>query len=107
MQGQSVLNIKDSELGELLSRAGLSLLLVTSAWDGHGVIMQALLESLASRYQSVYFGVASVEDSPVICKVFNVTNPPGLLFVKDGELIDHIQGAVGGSKITDLIEQNS
>lgn len=107
MQGPTVKNIDDTKIGELLARSGLSLLLVTSAWDGHGAIMRALLDSLSHRYRNVFFGVATVEDSPVICKVFNLTNPPGLLFVRDGELIDRIQGAVGGSTITDLIEHNS
>jgi len=107
MQGKTLRDIDDNRIGELLSRRGLSVLLVTSAWDGHGVIMRALLDSLSERYHEVYFGVATVEDSPVICKLFNVTNPPGLLIVKDGELIDRVQGAIGGSTITDLIEQNS
>jgi hypothetical protein len=39
--------------------------------------------------------------------VFNVTNPPGLLFVKDGELIDRVMGAIGGRTITELIERHS
>ena len=107
MQGQKILNIDDSKIGDLLSRTGLSLLLITSSWDGHGIILRTLIEGLAGRYQRVFFGIADVEDSPTICKVFNVTNPPGLLLLKNGELIDRIQGAVGGSTIVDLIEHNS
>jgi thioredoxin-like negative regulator of GroEL len=107
MQGQTLVDIDDTKIGELLNSSGLTVLLVTSAWDGHGVIMRALLGSLSGRYQKVSFVAATVEDSPTICKIFNVTNPPGLLFVKDGELIDQVQGAVGGSTIIDLIEYNS
>ena len=107
MQSQTLLNIDDKKINELLTRSGLSLLLVTSSWDGHGVIMRSVLEGLAERYRSIGFAMADVEESPLICKLFNVTNPPGLLFVKDGELIDRLQGAVGGSTITTLIEENS
>ncbi len=107
MHGQNLTTVNDAKINELLTRSGLSLLLITSSWDGHGVIMRTLLEGLSNRYSKVFFGVADVEDSPRICKVFNVTNPPGLLFVRDGELIDRVQGAVGGSTIIELIERNS
>ena len=107
MQGQNLSQINDDKVNEVLSHSGLSVLLITSPWDGHGIIMRTLLEGLSSRYRKVFFGVADVEDSPRICKVFNVTNPPGLLLVKDGELIERTSGAVGGSSIVDMIERNS
>lgn len=107
MQGQLLLNIDDGKIGDLLTRQGLSVLLVTSSWDGYGVIMRTLLEGLAERYRQVDFAVADVESSPQVCKVFNVTNPPGLLLIHDGELVDRVQGAVGGSTIINLIENNS
>jgi thioredoxin 1 len=107
MQGHNLTQTTDSKIGDLLGRSGLSVLLITSSWDGHGVIMRTLLDSLSNRYERVHFGVADVESSPQICKIFNVTNPPGLLFVKDGELIDRVVGGVGGSTITELIERHS
>ena len=107
MQGHSLTQVNDAKIAELLSRSELSLLLITSHWDGHGIIMRTLLEGIASRYPKVSFGVASVDDSPRLCKLFNVTNPPGLLFVRDGELIDRLQGPVGGRTITQLIERHS
>ncbi|MCP9234542.1 thioredoxin family protein [Lewinella sp. JB7] len=107
MHSYTLEKFDDAKINELLTRPGLSLLLITSSWDGHGIIMRALLEGLAKRYGKVLFAVADVEDSPRICKIFNVTNPPGLLFVRDGELIDRVQGAVGGSSIVELIEHNS
>ncbi len=107
MQGQNLKQINDTKISELLTHAGLSVLLITSTWDGHGIIMRTLLDGLSNQYSKVFFGVADVEDSPRICKVFNVTNPPGLLLVRDGELIERAMGAVGVSGIVDLIERNS
>ncbi|PHK98224.1 hypothetical protein CGL56_11000 [Neolewinella marina] len=107
MQGQNLTHINDAKINEVLAHAGLSVLLITSTWDGHGIIMRTLLEGLSNRYGKVFFGVADVEDSPRICKVFNVTNPPGLLLVKDGELIERAMGPIGGSGIVELIERNS
>ena len=85
----------------------MSVILITSTWDGHGIIMRTLLEGLANRYSKVMFSVADVEASPRICKIFNVTNPPGLLVVKDGELIERTSGAIGGSSIAELIDRNT
>ena len=107
MQGHTLIQISDTKVAELLGRTELTVLLITSSWDGHGIIMRALLEGIANRYPQVAFGVADVEDSPRLCKLFNVTNPPGLLFVRDGELINRIQGAIGGTTITQLIERHS
>lgn len=107
MQGQKLQQINDAKVNELLAHSGLSVLLITSTWDGHGIIMRTLLEGLSNQYTKVFFGVADVEDSPRLCKVFNVTNPPGLLLVKDGELIHRAMGPIGGSAIIELIESNS
>ena len=107
MQGHQLTQFNDAKLPELLTHPELTLLLITSNWDGHGIIMRTLLEGLASRYGNVSFGVADVEKSPRMCKIFNVTDPPGLLFVRDGELIDRLQGPVGGRSITDLVERYS
>ena len=107
MQGQNLVQITDQKVNEVLTNSGMSVVLITSTWDGHGVIMRTLLEGLSNRYSKVFFGVADVEASPRICKVFNVTNPPALLVVKDGELVERTTGAIGGSGIADLIERNS
>ncbi|WP_116127636.1 thioredoxin family protein [Lewinella sp. IMCC34183] len=107
MQGQRLQQINDTKLNELLAHSGLIVLLITSTWDGHGIIMRTILEGISNQYTKVLFGVSDVEDSPRICKVFNVTNPPGLLLVKDGELIERAMGAIGGSAIVELIERNS
>lgn len=107
MQGQNLKQITDEKLIEVLSHPGVCVILITSTWDGHGIIMRTLLEGLSNRYGKVFFGIADVESSPRICKLFNVTNPPDLLVVKDGELIERTSGAVGGSTIVDMIERNS
>ena len=107
MRGYQLTQINDAKLPELLMRPELTLLLITSNWDGHGIIMRTLLEGLAGRYGNVSFSMADVEQSPRICKIFNVTDPPGLLFVRDGELIDRLQGPVGGRGILQLVERYS
>jgi hypothetical protein len=106
MQGQ-ISQTTDQQIGTLLGYPGLTVLLITSSWDGHGIIMRTLLEQISSRYAKVRFRVADVEDTPQLCKIFNVANPPGLLFIRDGELIHRAAGAIGGSTIVNLIERHS
>lgn len=107
MQRSDLITINDDKLGDILSQNGLTIILVTSSWDGYGIIMRSLLERKAVEYGNIRFCVADVETSPKLCRLFNVTAPPGLLLVRNGELIDHRSGAMGGNAIGDFIEQNS
>lgn len=107
MQGQNISKISDADLPQLLTRQGTTMLLISSSWDGHGIIMRALLGNISDHYVNVVFEVANVENSPRICKLFNVSNPPALLLVKDGELVERVMGAVAGGEIKHLLENNS
>jgi len=95
--------IEDRHIAEVLSRQGLTVILMSSPWDGNGIILQGILDGLATRYQTVTFCFADYEASPRLARLFNLLSPPGILFVKDGEMIQRITGPVSAGKIEEII----
>lgn len=96
-------SIEDRQIAELLSRKGLSVILMSSPWDGNGIILRGILEGLTTRYRAVNFCSADYEESPRLARLFNLLSPPGILFVKDGEMVQRITGPVSAGRIEELI----
>lgn len=96
-------DIEDPQIAEVLSRHGLTVILMTSAWDGNGVILRSILEGLTPRFRSVRFCAADYEASPRLARLFNLLTPPGILFVKDGEMIQRLTGPVSAGRLNELL----
>ena len=106
MTGQNLKQLDDTDIGLILSTEGLSVVLLTAAWDGNGIILSSIIESLSGRYKRVSFCTADFESSPQLAKLFNMPRPPGLVFVKNGELVGRIVGPAGVDQIEDFINDH-
>ena len=96
-------SIEDRQIAEILSREGLTVILMSSPWDGNGIILRGILEGFTSRYRAVHFCLADYEESPRLARLFNLLSPPGILFVKDGEMVQRITGPVSAGRIEEMI----
>ncbi len=105
MTGQNLKQFDDTDIGQILSAEGLTVVLLTATWDGNGIILSTIIEGLSGRFKRVSFCVVDFEVSPQLAKLFNMPRPPGLVFVKDGELVGRIVGPVGVDQIEELINQ--
>ena len=99
--------IDDSNIPALLSQEGLTVVLMTSPWDGNGVIMQRIMESISGQFTSVHFSKADYESSPGLARLFNLLSPPGIVFVREGELMHRITKPISAGKISELINANA
>lgn len=95
--------IEDRHISEVLSHQGLSVILMSSPWDGNGIILRGILEGLTARHRAVNFCVADYEESPRLARLFNLLSPPGIVLVKDGEMIQRITGPASAGRIEALI----
>lgn len=95
--------ISDQRIGDLLAREGLHVVLMSSPWDGNGVIMRNIVESVAPKNRNVQFYQADYEDSPQLARLFNLLSPPGLLFIRDGELVKRVVKPLSAGGVQDLI----
>jgi thioredoxin-like negative regulator of GroEL len=96
--------IADGQIATVLANAGLTVILMTAPWDGNGIIMSSILKGFVSRYRNVSFCVADYEDSPRLTRLFNLTAPPGIIFVKDGEMVERLTGPVNASRLNELLQ---
>ena len=99
--------ITDHQIPFLLAEEGLTVILMSSPWDGNGIIMRNIMEGIVKQYGQVHFYQADYEDSPQLARLFNLLSPPGLLFVKDGELVQRITKPMSAESIQDLIHANA
>ncbi|MEM6771430.1 MAG: thioredoxin family protein, partial [Bacteroidota bacterium] len=99
--------ISDKRIPQLLAQAGLTVILLSSPWDGNGIIMRSIVEGIAGQYPNVTFCQANYEDTPQLARLFNLLNPPGLLLVRDGELVHRITKPMSAGNIQELIQANA
>ncbi len=95
--------IEDRQIGEVLTNRGLTVLLMTAPWDGNGIILRGIIEGFVPHFRSVSFLEADYESCPRLARLFNLMSPPGILFVKDGEMVNRVSGPVSAGRINELI----
>ncbi len=100
-----LLTIDDQQISDLLQAEGLTVVLITSPWDGNGIILRSIIDDLAGRYRSVNFRVADYETCPRLARLFNLMSPPGILLIREGEMLERLTGPVSAGKISKLIQE--
>jgi thioredoxin 1 len=64
-------------------------------WCGPCQMIAPVIEELASDYAGkVVFGKLNVDENPTIAAEYGIMSIPTLLFVRNGELVDRLIGAV-------------
>lgn len=99
--------ITDNQIPQLLAEEGLMIILMSSPWDGNGIIMRNIVEGIANKQTSIRFYHADYENCPQLARLFNLLSPPGLLFIRDGELVHRITKPMSAGNIQDLIHANA
>lgn len=98
-------NIDDQQISNLLQTDGLTVVLMTAPWDGNGIILRSIIENLAAQYRSVAFRIADYEACPRLARLFNLLSPPGVVILRDGEMIQRVTGPVSAGRISELIRE--
>jgi len=75
-------------------------------WCGPCKMMAPVVEELATDYEgTIKVGKLNVDEAPGISSKYRVMSIPTLLFIKDGQVVDTVIGAVPKSQLTDKIEK--
>jgi thioredoxin 1 len=73
---------------------------IEADWSGTCHIISPILDHLAHIYKGrILIGKLNVETNKQLAREYGVTELPLLLFFKNGNLIDHIIGAVSKSEL--------
>lgn len=75
-------------------------------WCGPCKMMAPVIEELASEYEGIFkIGKLNVDDAPGIARKYRVMSIPTLLFIKNGEVVETIVGAVPKASLAEKLEQ--
>lgn len=75
-------------------------------WCGPCKMMAPVIEELAGEYEgTVKIGKLNVDEAPGISSKYRVMSIPTLLFVKDGEVVETVVGAVSKAQVVDKLNQ--
>jgi thioredoxin 1 len=75
-------------------------------WCGPCKMMAPVIEEIATEYAgTVKVGKLNVDEAPATSSKYRVMSIPTLLFVKNGEVVDNIIGAVSKSQVVEKLDQ--
>lgn len=76
-------------------------------WCGPCKMMGPIIEEVASELEGeVKIGKLNVDDSPNISTKYRVMSIPTMLFIKNGEVVDSIVGAMSKDKLVEKIGEH-
>lgn len=76
-------------------------------WCGPCKMMAPVIEELAEQYSgTVKIGKLNVDENPDTARKYRVMSIPTILFLKNGELVDTVVGAVSKSQLEGKITDN-
>lgn len=102
------MKITDDNYEEILSRPGtLAVIDFWATWCGPCQRLSPIIESVAAEYEGrAIVGKYNVENNEELTERFGVRNIPTVLFIKDGEVLERVSGAVNGAKLRELIDKH-
>jgi thioredoxin 1 len=78
---------------------------VAADWCGTCYIIEPILEKLATTYLSkIKFGILDFDLNSQITNKYCIANIPNLLFFINGNLVDHVIGAISFNDLQNKIE---
>ena len=98
--------ISDATFDSVVLNSDIPVLLdFWAPWCGPCRMVSPIVEELAGQYTGkVKVGKLNVDESSAVARKYNVMSIPTLLFVKNGQVIDQIVGALPKDKIQQHLE---
>ncbi|MEE0996372.1 MAG: thioredoxin [Paludibacteraceae bacterium] len=96
--------INDSNFEELSAKGQLMLVDFGAQWCGPCKAVSPIVDELSDKYGSeAVIGKVDIDENPDLCEKFGIRNIPTILFIRDGEVVDKIVGAVAKEKISERL----
>ena len=96
--------INDLNFEELSAKGQLMLVDFGAQWCGPCKAVSPIVDELSDKYGSeAVIGKVDIDENPDLCEKFGIRNIPTILFIRDGEVVDKIVGAVAKEKISERL----
>jgi len=99
--------VTDSNFEELVVKSDKPVVLdLWAEWCGPCRMIEPHIEAMAGEYDGkAIIGSVDVDSNPEIPSKFGVMNIPTVLFLKNGEMVDKVVGAVPKKVLVDTLEK--
>jgi len=97
--------IKDENFDELIQEHENVVVDFWATWCGPCKMMEPVYEELAREYDNVLFGKVNTENNPQTTSKFGIQAIPAFIFIKNGQPVNQINGAVQKDQMKDKIEE--
>lgn len=78
-----------------------------ASWCGPCQRLKPVIEQVAEEYtDKAFIGKYNTENNEELIEKFNIRNIPTILFIKNGEVVDRLTGAVNKTRITETIDKH-
>ena len=104
----SVMEINDSNFDqEVMKSDKLTLVDFWAPWCGPCKMIGPVMDELSKDYDGkVKFTKVNVDDNPSTASSFGIRGIPTIVFVKNGEVVDQVVGAVPKSELEKAIKES-
>lgn len=100
-----ITQITDANYGEILAQGKPMVIDFSAEWCGPCRKMAPVVEALAEKYQEqVTISSCDVDDNSELTTQYGIRNIPAIIFIKDGQVVDKIIGAVPASQVEEKIQ---
>ena len=106
MAGANTLNFTDDSFDQDVLQAEKPVLVdFWATWCGPCVAMAPVIDQVADEYEGkVKVGKLDVDSNPGSASRYQVRGIPTMLLFKNGQVVDQVVGAVGKSKLTQILD---
>ncbi len=101
------LEITDVNFEQLILQSDkVAMLDLWAEWCGPCRMLEPIVEEMANEYEGkAVIGKVDVDSNPSIPMKYSVLNIPTVLFIKNGELVDKVVGAVPKRVLVQTLEK--
>ncbi len=101
------LEITDANFEELVLKADKPVVLdLWATWCGPCRMIAPHIDAMAEEFEGkAVVGKVDVDSNPEISTRYSVMNIPTVLFIKDGEMVDKVVGAVPKKVLVETLEK--
>jgi thioredoxin 1 len=99
------IQITDQNFNEVTSTDKVVLIDFWAEWCGPCRMVGPLVEELSNQYQGqAVVGKVDVDNNPEVSMKFGIRNIPTLIYLKNGQMVDKVVGAVPKNVLEDKLK---
>ncbi len=105
--GKNTLELTDANFAATVEHSEVPILVdFWAPWCGPCRLVAPVVEELAETYNGrLRVGKLNTDDNPAVASQFNIRSIPTLLFFKNGQVVDHVVGAVPREKLQKKVDE--